>query len=182
MDILIIYLTRTQYTKNIALQISELLENDHKIDMVAISEKKKYHFMKFTFAPVGTDNVNVSSVIGSPKLYFDTFTKKRPKLDEINIDFNKYDLIFLGSPIWYGNLPPAINTFIADYASILSKKKIFIFITSGCGKGYTEYINILKNAVEGAGINIIGQLHKISGTYLTKEDKIMILNAVKSLK
>jgi flavodoxin len=179
LNILIVYLTRTQATKNIALQFEEILKKQNSVEFLEISEKKKYHFLKFTFAPVGKENVNISSVLGSPMLYLHTFTKKRAKIEDISVNFEKFDLIVFGTPIWYGHLPPAVNTFIYKYGPKISKKKIFIFVTSGCGKGYTNYINVLRDELEKNGLKSIGQLHKLFGTYLTDDDKKQILNSIK---
>jgi flavodoxin len=42
-----------------------------------------------------------------------------------NIDINKdYELIFLGTPTWVGNPPPAINAFISK-TDFTSKKLLF---------------------------------------------------------
>lgn len=182
MNILIAFLSRTQNTKIIASQILELLENENNVELLEISEKKRYHFLKLTFAPVRKENVYVSSVIASPKLYLDTFRKKRPKIEDISVNFEKFNLIFLCSPIWYGRLPPAINTFIANYGPFLKTKKIFIIVTSGSGKGFENYLNVLKNEVENIGLTVTGKLHKVNGTYLTKDDKKLIIDCIRSFK
>jgi len=180
MNIAIVFFSRTQSTKFIAEQIYELLEDNHNVTLLQISEKKRCHFLKISFAPI--KNAYISSIIGSPTLYFYTLLKKTPEINKFSADLRKFDVLFIGSPIWYGRLPPAINTFVTDFGPLLSNKKIFIFITSGGGKGFTNYINVLKNAVEEVGLTVIGKLHKLHGSYLTKNDKKMIVDCLQSLK
>ena len=175
MKIIIIFFSRTRFTESIALQIKELLESKNEITFLEISERKKYHFLKLTFAPLWNKKIFASSVIGSPKLYYDTFFKKKPKLEEISLEFDEYDYVFFGTPIWYGRLPPAVNSFFEKYKSFLSNKKTFIFLTSGSGKGFTNYIDVLKTNIEKTNVELIGQLHKKYSTYLTKEEKDKIL-------
>lgn len=62
---------------------------------------------------------------------------KKPKIQPIDIDFNKYDLIFLGSPIWAGTFAPPIKTFIDS--NILANKKIaYFYCNEGGAKNASE--------------------------------------------
>jgi len=176
MNILIVYFSRTYATRIIVEQIQELLEEKHKVELLKISEKIKYHFLKFTFAPIR--NMEASSVLGTPRLYYDTFRKKKPKLEEFNVDFKKYDIIFIGSPIWYGRLPPAMNTFLDYLKRNISSFKTFVFITSGRGKNYENYSDVLVKATEESGGDIIGKIHKTSGQFLTKNELKYILEKI----
>lgn len=54
-----------------------------------------------------------------------------PELRLAVSDIEKYDTIFLGTPNWWGGLPPAVRSFIKFYN--LSGKKIILFITHGGG-------------------------------------------------
>ena len=61
-------------------------------------------------------------------------------------DFESYDTVFIGFPIWYGSAPNVVNTFVKDYD--WNGKKIMVFATSGgSGIGKTaEKLNpYLKN-------------------------------------
>ena len=52
-------------------------------------------------------------------------------------DWNRYDVVYLGFPIWYYGAPNVVNTFCKDYD--WSGKKVFIFATSGgSGIGNTK--------------------------------------------
>ena len=53
----------------------------------------------------------------------------RPEIEDINIDINSYDIIYVGYPIWWGIAPNVVKTFLDKID--LSNKKIITFCTSG---------------------------------------------------
>lgn len=53
----------------------------------------------------------------------------RPELKNKNINIEDYDTIFLGYPIWWGEIATPVYTFLDEYD--LSGKKIVPFVTSG---------------------------------------------------
>ena len=53
----------------------------------------------------------------------------RPEIENITIDVNSYDIIYVGFPIWWGIAPNVIKTFMDKID--LSNKKIITFCTSG---------------------------------------------------
>ena len=55
----------------------------------------------------------------------------RPTLKGKVNNISQYDIIFLGSPNWWGTIAPAVSTFLAD--NNLSGKTIIPFITHGGG-------------------------------------------------
>lgn len=68
-------------------------------------------------------------------------TKARPALSSTIDTFGNYDVIFLGYPIWWGDLPMILCTFLDSYD--LSGKTIVPFCTSG-GSGLAQSINSIK--------------------------------------
>ena len=62
-------------------------------------------------------------------------------------DFAKYDVVFIGFPIWYGCAPNVVNTFCKGYD--WSGKKVYAFATSG-GSGIGKSAEKLAPYVEGA--------------------------------
>lgn len=46
-------------------------------------------------------------------------------------NFDKYDIVFVGYPIWYGSMATPMQTFLHEHASKLSGKRIALFATSG---------------------------------------------------
>lgn len=55
----------------------------------------------------------------------------RPKLTTSVADISKYDVVFLGSPNWWGTITPQVSSFLETYN--LSGKKVIPFITHGGG-------------------------------------------------
>ena len=53
----------------------------------------------------------------------------RPQIEDINIDIELYDTVYIGFPIWWGIAPNVVKTFMDKID--LSNKKIIIFCTSG---------------------------------------------------
>ena len=55
----------------------------------------------------------------------------RPKLTSKIDNIGQYDVIFLGSPNWWGTITPQVSSFLASYD--LSGKMVIPFITHGGG-------------------------------------------------
>lgn len=56
-------------------------------------------------------------------------SEARPEIEEFAVSVSQYDIILLGYPIWWGQCPPAVRTFLDSYD--LSGKTIMPFCTSG---------------------------------------------------
>ena len=72
----------------------------------------------------------------------------RPEIAEKISDVSKYDVIFVGFPVWWGREPSIIDTFLESYD--LAGKKVIPFCTSGMSdcKKATEHIKgIVGDAV-----------------------------------
>ncbi len=62
----------------------------------------------------------------------------RPKLTELVINLDSYDVIYIGYPNWYGTMPMAVFTFLESYD--FSGKTIVPFCThEGSGMGSSEH-------------------------------------------
>lgn len=79
----------------------------------------------------------------------------RPEIAESNVKIEKYDVIFLGFPIWWYVAPTIINTFLesADF----SGKKVILFATSG-GSKFGKTVEELKISVPDSCEIIEGKL------------------------
>ena len=61
----------------------------------------------------------------------------RPEIQDLNIDMSKYDIVFIGYPIWWYTYPQVILTFFDNYD--LTGKTIVPFVThGGSGMSGTE--------------------------------------------
>ena len=83
---------------------------------------------------------------------FQATMKKKPKLEEFDIDPLEYDLIILGTPVWAWTFSPPIRSFLNKYD--LTDKKIALWVCAqGNGiKAMDRFKDALKNA------NIIGEI------------------------
>lgn len=81
----------------------------------------------------------------------------RPELKTKIDNIDEYDVIFLGYPNWWGDMPMPLYTFLDEYD--LSGKTIAPFVTSG-GSGLSgtpnKIKNIQKNATVPEGLSISG--------------------------
>lgn len=73
----------------------------------------------------------------------------RPEIKGKVKNINKYDVIFVGYPIWWGKEPMIIRTFLESYN--LKGKKIVTFCTSG-GSGISGSIKGIKASAKGAKV------------------------------
>ncbi len=73
----------------------------------------------------------------------------RPKIKGKVKNIKKYDVIFIGYPIWWGKEPMIIRTFLESYN--LKGKKIVPFCTSG-GSGISGSMKGVKAAAKGAKV------------------------------
>lgn len=90
----------------------------------------------------------------------------RPVLADKDAKIEKYDVIFIGFPIWWYVAPTIINTFLESYD--FSNKTIVLFATSG-GSGFGKTVQELKPSVSPTANIIEGKLlnGKISEDALT---------------
>ena len=74
----------------------------------------------------------------------------RPELKDTIGDLSQYDTIFLGYPIWWGDLPMPVYTFLESHD--LAGKKIHIFSTHG-GSGLAGTVEKITNLESKADVN-----------------------------
>ena len=68
----------------------------------------------------------------------------RPPLADKDAGIEKYDVIYLGFPIWWYTAPRIINTFLESYD--FSGRQIILFATSG-GSGFGKTRDDLKGSI-----------------------------------
>ena len=72
----------------------------------------------------------------------------RPKLTTSIADISQYDIVFLGSPNWWGTITPQVSSFLAAYN--LSGKTVIPFVTHG-GGGVQNTVTDMTAQCKGAG-------------------------------
>lgn len=120
--VLVVYFSYTGNTRELAKQIHEQVGGD----MVELELVTPYSKDYKTVEKQGQDEVHAGY---KPPL--------KTKIDSIQT----YDVIFIGSPIWWFTIAPPISTFLSQYD--LSGKQIIPFITHG-GYGLGRSINDIK--------------------------------------
>ena len=125
---IVIFYTRTGNTRFVAEEIATVLGSDLR----PLVEKR-----------------NRQGAWGYLWSGFDALVENKAKLQEFQIDLAQYDLIFLGTPNWAANVPPAIRTFLTQ--SNLKDKKVVFFCTQD-GMGAGRVFNSLRLLAKGAEI------------------------------
>lgn len=75
--------------------------------------------------------------------------RTRPELASHVENMDSYDIVFLGFPNWYYDMPMAVYTFLVEYD--LSGKTIIPFVTSG-GGGFSNTISEIQNLQQEAEV------------------------------
>ena len=121
----VIYFSATGTTKSIALKIAQKSNSD----IIEIIPKEKYK----------SEDLNYNSDCRANREQNDS--KARPEIEN-EIDITKYDIIYLGYPIWWGTNPKIILTLLDTYD--FTGKTIIPFCTSG-SSGISGSVNDLRN-------------------------------------
>ena len=124
--IAVIYFSATGNTK----QIAEYIQGETNSDMFEIIPKQKYTPEDLNY---GDNNTRATKEQNDKNA--------RPEIEN-KIDVSNYDVIFLGYPIWWGDVPKIILSFIDN--TNLNGKKIIPFCTSGSSSISTSE-NTLKS-------------------------------------
>ena len=94
----------------------------------------------------------------------------RPELKTCVADMSQYDIVFLGSPNWWGTITPQVSSFLAKYD--LRGKTVIPFITHGSGgeqntvadiKAQCADCRVIENAWAGYGNRTSGLADWLKG-------------------
>lgn len=130
--ILVAYFSATNTTKGVAEHIANGLD----AELYEIVPEEPY-----TDADLDHNDDNSRSTIemNDPDV--------RPAISGSVEDMDQYDIVFLGYPIWWGQAPRIVSTFVESYD--LSGKTIVPFCTSG-GSGIGSSATDLEQLMSGA--------------------------------
>jgi len=112
---------------------------------------------KYLHGIVGGDLIEIEPVNPYPAGYSDALDpakqeqrdNARPAISNTIDDFDKYETIYLGYPIWWGTTPMIINTFLEYYD--FSGKTVMPYATSG-GTGISKSIEDIRNEIPDADV------------------------------
>lgn len=125
---LVAYFSATGITKKVAKRLAEYIG----ADLFEIKPEVPYTAADLDW----TNQKSRSSIEMSDKAF-------RPALADKVEDISKYDVIYVGFPIWWYVAPTIINTFLECHN--LSGKAVILFATSG-GSGFGNTIKELKSS------------------------------------
>ena len=152
---LVAYFSASGVTKKVAEKLSDAVG----ADLFEIKPKVKYTKADLDWM----DTKSRSSIEMNDKSF-------RPAISEKCDNMDKYDVVYVGFPIWWYVAPTIINTFLEKYN--LNGKKIVLFATSG-GSGFGNTVSELKVSAPGADI--------VEGKLLNGLSRTEIENWVKEL-
>ena len=103
---------------------------------------------------IGADLFKIEPVNSYPVNYDETVriardekrNNSRPKIKNKVKNLKDYDVVFLGYPIWHGDLPMAVYTFFDE--NNLSGKTIILFSTNE-GSGLADTVDTIKKYTKG---------------------------------
>lgn len=111
-SVLVVYFSPTGTTRKVARDIAEVLSADtHEI--VPEIPYSKEDLMYYTNGRADQEQADANS---------------RPRIAGDPIDIDAYEIIIIGYPIWHGQAPRILNTFLESYD--FSEKTILPFCTS----------------------------------------------------
>lgn len=123
---LVAYFSASGTTKKVAQRLAEVAQ----ADLFEITPKQPYTSADLNWM----DKKSRTSLEMADKT-------SRPEIVSKSLDTGKYDVIFLGFPIWWYVAPTIINTFLESFD--FSGKTIILFATSG-GSGFGQTVKFLK--------------------------------------
>lgn len=71
--------------------------------------------------------------------------KDKPDLEPYSINFDEYDMIYIGTPVWAGTYAPALNTFFSENKILNKKIGLFCCYTGSAGKTFDKMKSMLVN-------------------------------------
>lgn len=113
-DVLVAYFSATGTTKRVAEKISELTG----ADLYEIVPANPYSDADLNW---NDRNSRTTKEMDDPNV--------RPEIGSIDISLDQYKTIYLGYPIWWGDAPRIMSTFVEKYN--FDGKKVIPFCTSG---------------------------------------------------
>ena len=140
MNKLVAYFSASGTTKRVAQRLANVM----KADLFEIQPKQPYT----------SADLNYMNRKSRTSLEMGDKTS-RPEIVKTNLDTSKYDVVFVGFPIWWYVAPTIINTFLESYD--FSGKTIILFATSG-GSGFGDTVKFLQPSVSKSTVIKQGKL------------------------
>ncbi|MBR1734907.1 MAG: NAD(P)H-dependent oxidoreductase [Alphaproteobacteria bacterium] len=142
---LIVYFSHTGNTKLIAEKAQkELAAANWQVDLQHIEPQKAYPEYGDELRDLAKEEANDDNC--------------RPEFKKISVDAQSYDVIFVGTPVWWYKAPKIVLSFLEKQD--FSGKEVRFFITHGGGPG--TCVSDMKTACKGANF---GENIDVYGNY-----------------
>lgn len=128
--------------------LADLIHQQTGADLYRIETQKKYP-------------VNHQALVAAAKA--EGLSGARPELKDTVGDLSQYDTVFLGYPIWWGDLPMPVYSFLESHN--LAGKKVVLFSTHG-GSGLAGSVETITNLESGA--NVVQNAYTVSRDDVTQ--------------
>ncbi len=136
MTSLVVFYSRTGSNKKLGETIAQSIDAD--IDEIVDQKSRK-------------------GIVGWIRAGRDALGKKTTEI-QFDKNPNDYDIVIVGSPIWAGNLPPPVRTYLI--ANPFKGKKVAFYICAG-GEGYSPVFDEMKELTsEAKHLAILGITQK----------------------
>ena len=152
MKTIVIYYSYGNHTRMIAEKIKEKLN----CDVLEIKPKIPY-------------SNNYQAVVDETENNLQT--RETPAIEDININFDNYEKVILGTPVWWYTITPPIRTFLNKYD--LSGKIVYPFATNAgwVGSTFDEIRKLCKGTIK-KEMNIKFTTDHLENKILTSESVI----------
>ncbi|WP_040603022.1 cyclophilin-like fold protein [Paraprevotella xylaniphila] len=132
---LVLYASRTNNTK----QVAELIQSTLDCDILEVEPQTPY------------DNDYNAMLERSQEELAAIRQGNFPPIKTSMENFDNYDIVFVGYPIWYGSIATPMQTFLHEHAEKLAGKRIALFSTSG-SSGISSSVSEARNLCPDATI------------------------------
>lgn len=154
---LVIYCSRTGNTAEMAQTIQSALA----CDMITVNPETPY-------------DENYNAMLERAQAELDAIEQGHfPAITTSVEDFEKYDIIFIGYPIWYNHIATPMQAFLHNHTDLLAGKRIALFASSG-SSGISTSENDARSLAPNAEFTesllltsrTLGQMSEQIGTWL----------------
>lgn len=112
---LVLYCSRTGNTERMALTIQSALD----CDVIEVVPETPYE-------------EDYNAMLDRARAELDAIAQGNyPAISTAVENFDDYDFVLVGYPIWFGHMATTMQTFLHDHASLLAGKRISLFASSG---------------------------------------------------
>lgn len=116
---LIVYYSYTNNVHKIVVELAKQIE----ADVVRIEPKEKG--IDYAANNYAIGSAQISAIRNKP-----SDPASYPAIDDVEVDFDDYDCVIVGAPLWWSNMAAPLQTFLFENGKALAGKKIGLIVSS----------------------------------------------------